>query len=163
MEKTENKKFKFNIIDVIFILIIVAGLIFVGYKFIGNKTTSAKDTYIVTFFTEQVANDVTSHLTEGVSVYDDTDNIVMGTLKSSELSDAISYNVNESGQTIVSDKPGYNSVTLQAEVRASDFSNGILIDSVKYSVNHSFVARVGDTKLYLRITDIQKASESKSN
>ena len=65
-----QKKAKFNIVDIIVILILVAGIAFVGVRMFGGEepaveaTAGAGSTYHVTFHAECVREDVANTLTD---------------------------------------------------------------------------------------------------
>ena len=64
-----QKKWKFNIVDVIVIAILVAGIAFVGMQVFGGEAEpSITGTYRVTFFAEEVPAVVADYLQVGSKI-----------------------------------------------------------------------------------------------
>ncbi len=161
MENTNTKKRKFNIIDAIIILVVIAAIAFVGFKFISNKNSSANiDKYVITFYGEEVSDFVPEYIALGDNVYDDVEEVVIGTVVDIQTNDSVTYTTNDSGQVIQTSKPGYKSIKVMTEVSATEFSNGILVDDIKYGVGHTLTMRAGTAKLFLKVCGIEKLSES---
>lgn len=161
-----KKKLKFNIVDVIFLLAVLAGVLFVALRISGSSVVArltggeAPEAYIITFTGDEVADYVTDRITFGAPLTDDAGTLNLGTLIDLQLSESISYNINDNGQYVTSSKPGYHSLLLMGEVQAVDNGNGLTVDGTKLGVGHSMVVRAGDAKLYLIIYDIQKKTDS---
>ena len=156
-----TKKHKFNIIDLIFIVIVIAGLVFVGYKVIGHRAEAKlSEKYVITYYSLEIPEFLTQRIESGDLILDDADNTPLGTVIDKKVEDSIVYTTNDDGQIVVSTKPNYKSIKIYGEVDASEFSNGIMVEGNKYGIGHTSTMRVGDTKLYMQISDIQKKSET---
>lgn len=161
-----KKKRKFNAVDVIFILIVLAGLAFVLLRFTGLGSIagltgeSAAESYIITFSGDEVPNFVIERIEAGDPLTDDACQLDLGTVVDLEVSDAVSYNANDAGELVVSSKPNNSSIKLMGEVQATDNGNGITIDGNSFGVGHTMVVRAGDAKMYLVVYDIQKKDDS---
>lgn len=159
MENQKTKR-KFNIIDIIFILVIVVALVAVGIKFFGDSQTArTSNEYIVTFHTDDAPATALAPVKIGDSVIDETGEIPLGKVESITLGDSLVYTTNSDGQMLTSTKEGYNSADITVKVTATGSSNYITVGGTKYCINHGLTVRCGMTKLYLRITDIQPVSK----
>ncbi len=154
-----TKKRKFNIIDLIVILVIVAAIAFVGFKFLapGGTEGTSTETFYVTFYGEEVADFVIDEIELGADVYDEGQEKVIGKVHDIEISDGISYATTDEGQSVITSREGYSALKVVAEVEATEFSNGIIVGSMRYGVGHTMTMRAGYAKMYLRVSDIQRA------
>lgn len=157
MENQKTKR-KFNIIDIIFIVVIVVALVAVGIKFFGDSQTArSSNEYIVTFHTDDAPTDAITPVKVGDTVIDETGNIVLGKVENVTVGESRVYTTNSEGQMLTSVKEGYSSADITVRITATGTSNYITVGGTKYSINHGMTTRVGMTKLYLRIIDIQPA------
>lgn len=161
-------KWKFNIIDVIFVLVILIGIIFIVLRMAGAKTPIADEkidkigTYFVTFTSPELADYVSRRIELGDKLTSDDGSIDLGTVTNIQLEDSVVYNADDSGQLVASSKPGYHTLYLTGKVKASDNGYGITVDGTKFGVGHSMVVRAGDAKMYLVVYDIRKKSSSEN-
>ena len=156
MENQTKTKRKFNIIDLIFIVIIVAAVVAVGFKFFGDASTSrSSGQYVVTLHSDDVPDPALVPVVEGAKMTDETGDIYLGKISEVVMGESIIYTTNSDGQICTSAKEGYSSVDIKITVNAVGNDHFITVGGTKYSINHGFTARCGMSKVYLRITDIQ--------
>ncbi|MBQ4054748.1 MAG: DUF4330 family protein [Clostridia bacterium] len=156
MENQTKTKRKFNIIDLIFIIIIVAAIVAVGFKFFGDaSTTRSSGQYVVTLHSDDVPDPALVPVVEGAKMTDETGDIYLGKISEVVMGESIIYTTNSDGQICTSAKEGYSSVDIKITVNAVGNDHFITVGGTKYSINHGFTARCGMSKVYLRITDIQ--------
>lgn len=156
MENQTKTKRKFNIIDLIFIVIIVAAVVAVGFKFLGDaSTTRSSGQYVVTLHSDDVPDPALVPVVEGAKMTDETGDIYLGKISEVVMGESIIYTTNSDGQVCTSAKEGYSSVDIKITVNAVGNDHFITVGGTKYSINHGFTARCGMSKVYLRITDIQ--------
>lgn len=164
MEK--QKKLRFNLVDMIFILVLLAGVAFVamrlgGLDVVARITGAASpEPYVITFFCEETPDYAAQRLEIGDYATDDEASMDLGTVVDFEINDALSYNPDYDGKLILSAKEGYNSVMLMCQVQGAESSGGVTVDGMVLGVGHTMVVRAGDTKLYMVVYDIRKLSES---
>lgn len=159
MENQKAKR-KFNVIDLIFIVVIVVALVAVGVKFLGDNTTTRTATeYIITLHTDDAPNEALTPVKTGDTVIDEAGDITLGKIEAVTLGQSRVYTTNSDGQMLTSVKEGYSSADITVRVTATGTSNYITIGGTKYSINHGMTTRCGMSKLYLRITDIQPVSK----
>ena len=165
IEMSEKKNFRFNIIDAIVVLVIVAVVIFVVSNVFGgelqgaisnNAQDSKSQTYVMSYFFEEVPDFAAEMIDKGSVVTDEAYGHELGKLISVDIGDSVSYATNDQGQIVKSSKDGYKSVAMSVEVNAKSFDHGIEIEKIKYVVGHTMTVYAGKAKLYGRISGIEK-------
>ncbi len=152
-----EKKAKFNVVDAIVILVIIAALALVGYKFIGGGIGGREDgTYTVKFFCEEVPDFAADVIEVGDKVVDEQKDVPLGNVTEVKLGDSRTYVTDDEGGIHLTPKPYYYSVELTTTLKAEDYDNGIIVDSSKYGVGHSITIRVGKAKIFGRVSYIEK-------
>ena len=158
-----QKKAKFNIVDIIVILILVAGIAFVGVRMFGGEepaveaNAGAGSTYHVTFHAESVREDVASPLVLGSKSENTSRNMDLGTLIDFTIDEAIAYGTDSNGHVVQGTKPGYVSVTLTCELTGIDQSTGLQVGQFMLNVGHSMGVRCGFTELNMIVQNIAAA------
>ena len=152
-----EKKFKFNVVDVIVLLVIVLAVLFVGFMFLGGGIGgSSSSTYEVSFLCEEVPSFAASIIEVGDEVVDEQKDSDLGVVTNVEIGDSRTYTTTNEGDVRCVPKPYYNCVQLTTEVEAQDYDFGIMAGSSKYGVGHSITIRVGNAKIFGRISGIKK-------
>ena len=158
-----QKKAKFNIVDIIVILILVAGIAFVGVRMFGGEepaveaNAGAGSTYHVTFHAECVREDVANTLVLGSKSENTSRNMDLGTLIDFSIDEAIAYGTDSKGNVVQGTKPGYVSVTLTCELTGIDQSTGLQVGQFMLNVGHSMGVRCGFTELNMIVQNIAAA------
>lgn len=158
-----QKKVKFNIVDIIVILILVAGIAFVGVRMFGGEepavdaNTGAGSTYHVTFHAECVREDVANTLVLGSKSENASRNMDLGTLIDFSIDEAIAYGTDSKGNVVQCTKPGYVSVTLTCELTGVDQSTGLQVGQFMLNVGHAMGVRCGFTELNMIVQNIAAA------
>lgn len=158
-----QKKAKFNIVDIIVILILVAGIAFVGVRMFGGEEPAAEanagagSTYHVTFHAECVREDVANTLVLGSKSENASRNMDLGTLIDFSIDEAIAYGTDSKGNVVQGTKPGYVSVTLTCELTGVDQSTGLQVGQFMLNVGHSMGVRCGFTELNMIVQNIAAA------
>ena len=158
-----QKKAKFNIVDIIVILILVAGIAFVGVRMFGGEepaveaNAGAGSTYHVTFHAECVREDVANTLVLGSKSENTSRNMDLGTLIDFTIDEAIAYGTDSKGNVVQGTKPGYVSVTLTCELTGIDQSTGLQVGQFMLNVGHAMGVRCGFTELNMIVQNIAAA------
>ena len=156
-----QKKVKFNIVDILVILVLIAGAVFLGIRMFGGEepavtpTSSVGSTYRVTFNAECVRGDVASTLVKGSKAENASRNMDLGYLVDFTIADAIAYGTDSQGNVVQSTKPGYVSVTLVCELTGIDQSTGLQVGQFMLNVGHSMGVRCGFTELNMVVQNIE--------
>lgn len=154
----EKKKARFNIIDAIVILVIIAAIALVGYKIVGGGITGGRNsgTYTLKFFCEEVPSFAADIIQIGDDVVDEQKDVPLGKVTDVKLDDSRTYTTTDSGDVRVVPKPYYKSVELTTTLKGEDYKNGVIVNSSKYGVGHSITIRVGKAKIFGRVSYIEK-------
>ena len=164
MEK--QTKLRFNLVDVLFILVVLAGIAFVvmrlgGLDVVARITGAASpEPYAITFICEEVPDYVAERIEVGARVTDDEASMNLGTVVDVQLNDALSYNPDVDGKLMLSAKEGYYSVVLTCKTQGAEASNGATVDGLLLGLGHTMVVRAGEAKMYMVVYDIQKLADS---
>ena len=156
-----QKKVKFNIVDILVILVLIAGAVFLGIRMFGGEepavtpNSSVGSTYRVTFNAECVRADVASTLVKGSKAENASRNMDLGYLVDFTIEDAIAYGTDSQGNVVQSTKPGYVSVTLVCELTGIDQSTGLQVGQFMLNVGHSMGVRCGFTELNMVVQNIE--------
>lgn len=159
-----EKKFKFNIIDAIVVIVILALLCFVGYKLVfGGDTALSPDetvTYVVTYWCDEVPEYAVKAIEMGAPLTDDAANLDLGKVTKIEISDSTSYATDAQGVIHLTTKPLYHTVKLESVVeipkKLADFKYGIKTEgNAIFGVGHTLTFRAGKAKLYGRVSGIE--------
>lgn len=153
--ETKAKR-KFNIIDLLFIILIVAVLAVVAWKFIGRAGSAKTVEYIVTVHSDDVPNDALKGFKEGDVMLDETEK-PFGTIISIKTGEARVHYSDSEGNDVVSPKEDYSELDVELRVSALKGDHFITLNGKKYSINTGFTAISGFSKIWVRISDIQPA------
>jgi len=151
---------KVSIIDLLILVIILAAIAFVGYRFLTKDRSGVVSTQSVymSMTGAEVSNYVVDDLEIGARVFDDTENNVLGYVTDIETGKGYHYGVGNNGETVALFPDDSSSVTVTCKAEGTLDPNGLLIGGTRYAIGHTFVVYVGDCKLYLRISALEPAA-----
>ena len=162
-----QKKVKFNIVDIIVLLLLVAGIAFVGIKMLGGGepapvvsdpvtgvTEGTEGTYHITFSAECIPGYVADTLVKGSRSENVSRNMDLGTLIDFSVAPSIIYSFDANGICVQSEKPGYVSVTLVCEVTGIQQPTGLQVGQFMLNIGHGMGVRCGNTEINTIVRDI---------
>lgn len=160
MKLIENKKLfgKFNIVDILIVLVVICAGIFIVMRFVVPQKTdgvSESKTISMVFLAEEVPEYAANAVKVGDTVSDDTKNCNLGTITEVIIDDSIAYGVNDKGEFIKGSKDGYKSVRIVTELTGELYPNGVIVGVTKYGIGHSLTLSAGMTRIFGRVYDIQ--------
>lgn len=149
---------KVSVVDLFMLVAVVVAVIFVYRKMgIAAITTTAKgDEVVLKFYAEQAPECVGDFLEVGGRVMDEAKGVDMGRIISYEVGEGYDYFPDAEGNLVKSAKYGYCSVEVTSRLTAQLYENGVIIDGNKYGVGHSMTILAGKTKIYLRLSGIER-------
>ena len=161
-----QKKAKFNIVDIIVILLLIVGIAFVGIKMLGGGEEAAPtapetadgSAYQVTFYAECIPGYVADTLVKGSSAENSSRNMDLGTLVDFTVAPSVIYSFDNNGTCVQSEKPGYVSVTLVCEVTGTQEPTGLLVGQFMLNIGHGMGVRCGNTEINTIVRDITPVS-----
>ena len=154
---SENKKRKFNILDLIIIVVFVLAVCFVGAKLlhIGEKDTPLQK-FRITYYEEECPDFVPEHTHVGDALLDGKENLYLGTVTNIEVDESRTFHYNESTEeTVVSSREGYCSVMITGEVEGTMTANGVVVGGELYAPGHTMVLYAGMGKYYLVVYEVE--------
>ncbi|MGM9551169.1 MAG: DUF4330 domain-containing protein [Clostridia bacterium] len=154
----EKKKFKFNVVDAIIVVLIVAAVLVVGLKVSGGLTggkSDGKNRYEISFLCEEVPDFAASVIKVGDKVTCEASDNNLGVVKEVKIEPSRTYVTTAEGDVICTGKDHYNCVSITAEVIADEYEHGLKVKGAKYGVGHSITIRVGKAKIFGRISGIE--------
>ncbi len=158
------KKAKFNIVDILVLVVLIAGIAFVGLRMFGGSETPAASenagtgTYRVTFQADAVSESVANTLVLGSKSENASRNVDLGTLVEFSTGESVVYGFDSKGNCVQSVKPGYVSVTLVCELTGTQQPTGLQVGQYMVNIGHTTAVRCGNTEISAVIVDIQSAS-----
>lgn len=154
-----QKKVKFNIVDILVILVLIAGVAFLGLRMFGGEEPAVTNPtegsrYLVTFNCESIRTEVTDTLVKGSKAENASRNMDLGHLVDFTVDEAVIYTTDSEGNVVKTTKEGYSSVTLVCEVTGIDQSTGLQVGQFMLNVGHGMGVRCGFTEIYCYVMDI---------
>ena len=148
---------KVNLIDLIIIIVLILAAGILGFKFLSPKvSTTGESIATVTYYAEEITDFVfENNIKVGDSLLDEVKNVNLGEVTEIAIGDAVSYAPNDKGEFVQSSKPNHNSLLITSEVKAKRYEHGMIVNTSRYYVGHSFVLVAGKAKLYLRVHSIE--------
>ena len=157
-----QKKVKFNIVDIIVILILIAGVAFVGAKMFGGQEPAADPAsgapYLVTFRADCVPEDIAATLSVGSKSENASRNMDLGTLVDFTTAESVVYGFDSKGNCVASEKPGHVSVTLVCRVNGTQMPTGLQVGQYMLNIGHEMGVCLGNTELQTVVQGIAPAA-----
>ena len=136
---SKNKLLKrFNIADVIILIIALAIIFGIVYKFDRERSNSllkSSDNIRISFYIESLKD--SNLIRKGDTVRDKNTNAAFGKIYEVVLDKSVDYGVNSEGMCIVSSKPFYNSVTIIVEGKGKYSDTGVFFNNTVYYLNNN--------------------------
>ncbi len=154
---------KINIIDLFFIIIVLAATVFAMNRFGAfspEKTAStAEKMMMLTIYQEEV-NDFTAYnVKTGDPVSESFQNIYFGKVSEVNVSGPVNWGADQNGTQIQTERDGYSSITLKVESPGTLSQSGLIIGGAKYYVGQVLVFRVGTSALYARLEGAEQINQ----
>lgn len=147
---------KVNIVDLLIIIIVVAVVAFLGYRFFGPSSDVANTEKVtLTLYCEESADYVVDQLEAGCEVWDSENNVTLGTLREWRVGDSKSYVTDANGNVVQLSLDGYCSATLIVDAEGVVSDRGVTIGGTLYGVGQSSSVYFGDCKIFLRVQNIE--------
>ncbi len=154
----EQKKRKFNVIDLAVVLVLVAVIAFAAYRFFGGSSgkaaTGQGEPYRITFLCSETPENVAEMISLGDHVTDDSCYMDLGKVVDFQIDEARVYTTAADGRVTLSSKPGYKSVSVTVEAEGVPEDNCVYVTGWALGCGHSMVIRVGYAKLYVWVYDM---------
>lgn len=153
-----QKKAKFNIVDIIVILILIAGIAFVGMRMMGRQETVEAETYLLTFRSDCVPEELAATLSTDSAAKDNGRNISLGTLVEVTTGESVTYGYDSKGACVASEMPGHVSITLVCRVTGTQEPTGLQVGNFMLNIGHEMGVCCGNTELDCTVWSIAPAA-----
>lgn len=157
-----NGKRKINIIDILVVIVLITAVCVVGVsKFISASSESRNTKNIrITFYAEEVSDSIVENIKIGDVVTDSVTKVDFGECKDIIIEDSVSYIATKNNEYIKASRDGYKSLTLICESTGIYSDIGAVYDGDNtYGVGHTFTAFVGDSRITVRVRNLEIAGE----
>lgn len=160
----EQKKKKFNALDVLLLLAAAAVICFLAFRLWGpDKSDSGKgseDYYVLTFIGDAVPNYVLDHLRMGAAVTNNDLTDDMGTVVDIQLGPSLYYSRDESGNWVNTSRDDSQSLKLMCAVKGSDHGDTFAVGGTALKMSEFSVIRAEEAKMYLMLYRVEKLSDT---
>lgn len=151
---------KVSIIDLSFIILLLAAAVFTVYKLgiLSPKQiiTGNTNKLRITFYQEEVNTFTANNVKSKDPVSETLFNTSLGNVVDYKMDKSVSWGRDRNGKQVLSTKDGFSSVYITMEVSGVINSNGIIIGGSRYYIGQLMILRVGTSIFYGRINDTVK-------
>ena len=153
-------KMKINFIDIIILVVIIAGFVwFFGFRGKGgNAPVYDEEMFVITYMSPSYPDFVTSFLSVGDSIEDFIKGGNIGTITELTVSEGYDVRAGTDGILVKSPKEGYEQIEIVSEVKGRKAENGLIINGNTYLVGQYVTIRAGTGKLYIMLTGMRGKS-----
>ncbi len=143
----EKKKGRFNIIDLIVIILLVLAVVFIAYKLLPKNSDNVETQKVrITYYMEKCADFVPAHTQIGDALYVSDTNLQLGVVTDIRVED---YRPNIES----ANDENYCSIYITGEVDALMSEHGPLVDNALFGIGHTMVIYAGMGKYYVAVYD----------
>ena len=146
-----KKKIRFNLIDAIILLVIIAAVAFVAIKLSGGGLFGSDDSlYVVKYYCDEVPEFAAEVIYVGDKVVDEQKDTDLGEVTAVSLFPSRTYAETADGQYKLAPKEHFNAVEVVTIVKGTDYDNGVIIGMTMFYALLSVVAIIlGDILMSL--------------
>lgn len=156
-----QKKVKFNIVDIIVILVLLAGAVFLAVRMFGGQEAVpapvAGKPYQVTFYAECVPEQVAASLQPNTQAVGTSVNMDLGKLVDFSVGESVCYTTDSKGKIVQTTKPGHVSVTLVCQMDGTNHGTGLQVGQYTLRVGSTMAVCCGLTEIEAMVLDITPA------
>ena len=152
-----QKKYRFNLVDAIIVLLIISLGIF-AVKFFSDRNNggvSSQNQVRLTFYGEEIADYVIAHTEVGDTAYDLDAKLNLGPVTVLTTDTSQTYVEDAEGNMVLGPKENYSSIYISVDVTGTLTDNGVLVNGELYGVGHSVVLYAGYGKYYIKVYSIE--------
>lgn len=145
----EKKKGRFNIIDLIVIILLVLAIVFIAYKLLPKNSDNVETQKVrITYYMEKCADFVPAHTQIGDTLYVSDTNLQLGVVTDIRVED---YQPNIES----ANDENYCSIYITGEVDAVMSEHGPLVGNTLFGIGHTMVIYAGMGKYYVAVYDAE--------
>ncbi|GHV19576.1 hypothetical protein FACS189425_10270 [Clostridia bacterium] len=150
----EKKKFKFNWLDALILVLVLAAAAFVLLK-VAPRLVSTDADYTITLTIDEARSEVCGAIKQGDVVYDRTGLVEIGVVESVTLREPRVFTTTSEGKILQVERPGWSGAVIVVKGRGPvDGAGGIDIGKEPYYVNRALDSLFGNISQSSRISAI---------
>ncbi len=137
----EQKKHRFNIVDLIIIFVVATTVVLLVKNFLGDvkgEVQGEKINLQYVIETDIISEDLADNVSVGDTVYDYQSGKIIGTVTAYDVRNATHVGMSESGVQVISDIVGYRTLYITVESPAVGSPSGYSVESVSVSVGREY-------------------------
>jgi hypothetical protein len=154
---------KLNIIDLIFIILMLAAAVFAMSRFgvfsPEKAAGTADNKMLLTMYQEEANTFTVSNIKPGDPVSESFQNTDFGKVSGIEIGEPVNWGADQDGRQTAAGRDGYSSIKLEIEAPGTVTSSGLTISGAKYYVGQILVIRVGTSTLYARVEGAEQINQ----
>jgi hypothetical protein len=149
---------KISIVDFVIVLVILAVIAGVYYKFgRGLFADNEKaENMIISLYWEEVPDYVVNSIKVGDIVIEDIQKAEFGHVKDVKVDKSVSWAQTDKGEYVKSTKEGYSSINISVEGKGELSGQGYNIGSYTFYIGKNYVVRIANSMINVRISDIRR-------
>ncbi len=143
----QNKKHRFNVIDVVIILAVIALAALLVKSFVfdkqnDNRAEKVNLQYVIE--TDMLSEALADNVKTGDAVYDHVSGKKIGEVTACDVRNATHVGMSDSGMQVVSDVVGYRTLYITVECQASVMADGYSVETTDISVGRTYSLMLPD-------------------
>lgn len=150
---------KISIIDILFVVILIAAIAGVGYKFTRSKTASPfikTDLIEVEFLVQEAPDFVVNAMKIGDPTKEGVQSTPIGPVTNLEVGPPYRFIETDKGEVVPAAKEGHSSVVVTVQAHGFFGNNGVTINNIEYYIGRTLVVYVGNTAAWGYVSDLRK-------
>lgn len=152
MSTEENRsKRKFNFLDIVILLVIIAGVGFGVRKYqqasISTPISTKANRIEISYYIEEVPDYAAEAIQIGDPVKEEIQSANFGNVTDIQIDDSVSWARNDKGEFFESSRDGYASLNLKMEANGVMSQNGVTIDKSVYYIGQTITLHAGNSIL----------------
>ena len=159
MDKKGRLFGRFSIVDLIIVVVVLAAVAGIGYKFTKSNTatpfTKLDDLEIV-FYQEEAPEYAAVAVKKGDIAKDSIQGSLLGNVTSVKVDKSVSWGVDAAGKFVSSPKQGYSSIYVTIDGKGLYGTNGVTIENSQYFIGRYTEVKIGNAAFAGRLYDIRK-------
>ena len=134
----EKRKHRFNFIDAVLIVLIIACAVLIFFKVRGERAAEKNVTLSFVMQSEMISEDMAANVKAGDPVFDRETGVKIGEVSACDSRPAQYTGHSKSGAAVVSEVPGYRSLYITCEASGSDSGDEYKIGGVAISSGKTY-------------------------
>lgn len=159
----EKKKYKFNIIDAIILVLIICVAVFAVLKFSdggsGAGAAVQQEKVIIRYYLHEAADYVVNATEVGDPVFDGTSEQDMGVVTAIETGEPQGYLDPEDPTSGYVRRENHCSILITTEAYGTWTDHGVVVGETIYAPGHSLVVYAGQGKYYMKVHSLERIGQ----